>query len=136
MSGRPPAPRHRTWPQRVLLALGVVVLLGCGTAAAATAYFGLRFAQIDRVANIALDAAATGEPANYLIVGTDSRAGLDPKAPDAGGLMAGGEKGCNCTDTIMVLRVDPQARTANILSFPRDLWVPIADTGSKARINS
>ncbi|MDQ2650271.1 MAG: LCP family protein [Actinomycetota bacterium] len=136
MSGRPPAPRHRTWPQRLLLAVGVVVLLGCGTAAAATAYFGLRFAQIDRVANIALDAAAKGEPANYLIVGTDSRAGLDPKADDAGGLMANGEKGCNCTDTIMVVRVDPQSRAANILSFPRDLWVPIADTGNKARINS
>jgi LCP family protein required for cell wall assembly len=136
MSSRPPAPRHRTWPQRLVLAIGVVVILGCGTAAAATAYFGLRFASIDRVANIALDAAAKGEPANYLIVGTDSRAGLDPDAADAGGLMADGEKGCNCTDTIMVVRVDPQARTANILSFPRDLWVPIAPKGNKARINS
>jgi LCP family protein required for cell wall assembly len=36
----------------------------------------------------------------------------------------------------MVLRVDPDAQTANILSLPRDLWVPIADTGSKSRINS
>src|SRR5689334_6407956 len=103
MSSRPPATRHphphRTWPQRPVLWIGILVVFGCGTAAAATAYLGLRFASIDRVANIALDAAAKGEPANYLVVGTDSRAGLDPDADDAGGLMAGGEKGCNCTDT-------------------------------------
>lgn len=136
MSRRPPTQRHRTWAQRMLIVVGVVVILGCGTAAAATAYFGLRFAQIDRVNNIALDAAAKGEPANYLIVGTDSRAGLDPKADDAGGLLGGGETGCDCTDTIMVLRVDPTARTANILSFPRDLWVPIGASSRKARINS
>jgi LCP family protein required for cell wall assembly len=136
MSSRPPAPRHRTWPQRLILSIGIVVILGCGSAAAAAAYFGMRFAQIDRIDNIALDEAAKGQPANFLIVGTDSRAGLDPKADDAGGFLAGGEKGCDCTDTIMVVRVDPQTRSANILSFPRDLWVPIADTGKKARINS
>ena len=36
----------------------------------------------------------------------------------------------------MVLRVDPEEKQAQILSFPRDLWIPIADTGTKARINS
>jgi LCP family protein required for cell wall assembly len=88
------------------------------------------------VKNIALQGTAAGQPANYLIVGTDSRAGIDKTDPDAKAFLGGGEKGCNCTDTIMVLRVDPNAETANILSLPRDLWLPMADSGKKARINS
>ena len=136
MPTRSASPRGRTWAQRIVLVLGVLAVMGCATAAAGAAYFGLRFAQIDRVRDIALAEAAKGTPANYLIVGTDSRAGLDPKDPDSGGFTGGGETGCNCTDTIMVLRVDPNEQTANILSLPRDLWIPMADNGKKARINS
>ena len=33
------------------------------------------------------------------------------------------------SDTIMVLRVDPDETQAQILSFPRDLWVTIPDWG-------
>ena len=33
-------------------------------------------------------------------------------------------------------RIDPDEQTANVLSLPRDLWIPISDTGKKARINS
>jgi LCP family protein required for cell wall assembly len=119
-----------------MVALGVVVVLGCATAGAGAAYFGLRFAQIDRVDGIALREAAKGEPQNYLIVGTDSRAGLDPDDPDAGGFLGDGEQGCNCTDTIMVVRVDPDETQASVLSLPRDLWVPVQPSGRKARINS
>jgi LCP family protein required for cell wall assembly len=131
-----PLRRARTWPQRLLIALGVVAVLGCATAGAAAAYFGLRFSQIDRVEGIELEVAAKGEPQNYLIVGTDSREGLDPKDPDAAGFVGGGERGCNCTDTIMVVRVDPEETTASVLSLPRDLWVPVQPSGQKARINS
>ena len=60
-------------------------------------------------------------------MGTDSREGLDPTDPDAGGFL--GDQGCDCTDTIMVVRLDPKQGTASILSFPRDLYVPIAGTG-------
>src|SRR5688572_31662482 len=105
MSPRSRTPHGRTWAQRIVVAVGVLVVLGCASAAGAAAYFGLRFSSIDRVDNIALEAIEKGEPANYLIVGTDSRAGLDPEDPDAGGLLGGGKPGCNCTDTIMDLRV-------------------------------
>jgi polyisoprenyl-teichoic acid--peptidoglycan teichoic acid transferase len=119
-----------------MLAVGVLVVLSCASAAGAAAYFGLRYSQIDRVEGIDLQALAEGEPANVLVVGTDSRAGLDPDDPDAAGFLGGGETGCDCTDTIMVVRVDPDETTASVLSLPRDLWVPIADTGERARINS
>jgi LCP family protein required for cell wall assembly len=136
MSAASASPHRRTWPQRLLIAVGVVAVLGCATAGAGAAYFGLRFAQIDRVEGIALKEAAKGEPQNYLIVGTDSREGLDPRDPDSAGFVGGGERGCNCTDTIMVVRVDPNETKASVLSLPRDLWVPVQPSGRKARINS
>ncbi len=72
---------------------------------------------------------------NILVVGVDNDACIDPSSPSAGGFgdrTAMGER----SDTIMVLRLDPAAHRAAILSFPRDLWVDIAGGGGKQRINS
>ena len=132
-TAQPLRARSRTWPQRLLVLTGcLIVIVSVGTASVA-AYLGLRFGQIDRIDDIDLDARA-GDAANYLLVGTDSREGLDPNDPDAGGFL--GDSGCDCTDTIMVLRVDPKEKQAYLLSFPRDLYLPIAGTGDKARINT
>jgi len=53
--------------------------------------------------------------------------------------LRGGEnsgEGCpNCTDTILLLSVDPLTRTAGMLSIPRDLWVNIPGFGY-SRINT
>jgi len=35
----------------------------------------------------------------------------------------------HCTDTIMVLTVDPVTKTAGMLSIPRDMWVNIPGLG-------
>jgi len=45
-------------------------------------------------------------------------------------------EGCpTCTDTIMVLTVDPATKTAGMLSIPRDMWVNIPGAGY-GRINT
>ena len=133
-AARPLRSTRRSWPQRLVVAVGcVVVALSLGSATA-VGYLGLRFGQIDRVHNLRLQQQAAGQPANYLLVGTDSRAGIDVSDPDAGGFL--GDVACNCTDTIMVMRVDPQAHSAYLLSFPRDLYLPISGTGHMARINT
>lgn len=45
-------------------------------------------------------------------------------------------EGCPaCTDTIMVLTVDPVTKTAGMLSIPRDMWVNIPGSGY-SRINT
>jgi LCP family protein required for cell wall assembly len=36
----------------------------------------------------------------------------------------------------MLLRLDPRSEEVTLLSFPRDLWLPIAGTGESGRINS
>jgi LCP family protein required for cell wall assembly len=114
--------------------LGTVVVVAAVGAASVAAYLGLKYGQINRVEDITTTPVAAGEPANFLLVGTDSREGIDPSDPDAGGFL--GDTGCECTDTIMVLRIDPEEKEAYVLSFPRDLYLPISGTGETARINT
>jgi LCP family protein required for cell wall assembly len=73
---------------------------------------------------------------NFLFVGSDSRECIDPSSPYAGAFLNGEVGASHNTDTIMVVRVDPSAKQAAILSFPRDLWVRIAGTNRRGRINS
>jgi LCP family protein required for cell wall assembly len=72
---------------------------------------------------------------NFLITGADNNACIDPNskyAPAFGDRETMGER----SDTIMIMRVDPDTRRAAVLSFPRDLWVQIAGRTNKNRINS
>ena len=54
------------------------------------------------------------QPATALLIGYDARAGVD-------GFGASGSR----SDTVMLIRADPQLNTLSMLSFPRDLVVPI-----------
>jgi LCP family protein required for cell wall assembly len=74
---------------------------------------------------------------NFLLTGADNGACVDPDSPyaDAFGDEDSGRVG-ERSDTIMVFRVDPAAKRVAVLSFPRDLYVKIADSGNRGRINS
>jgi LCP family protein required for cell wall assembly len=72
-----------------------------------------------------LDVGNEGPAENFLIVGSDSREGLDEES-DAPGTRS---------DSIMILRRDPEHGAA-LLSIPRDLWVPIAGRGEEWKINA
>ena len=64
-----------------------------------------------------------GEPVNFLVVGTDSSIDVRQSAEDgAGGVASGGRA---LADVIMLLRLDPGAKSAWVLSIPRDLWAEI-----------
>ena len=54
------------------------------------------------------------QPATALLIGYDARAGVDSFG-------AAGSR----SDTIILMRADPQSNTLSMLSFPRDLVVPI-----------
>ncbi|MCX6048446.1 MAG: LCP family protein [Chloroflexi bacterium] len=58
---------------------------------------------------------------NVLLLGTDERSD-DPSPPR--------------TDTMILLTLDPNTQTAGMLSFPRDLWVPIPNLGITNKINT
>lgn len=70
----------------------------------------------------------TGKGLTFLLVGSDSRAGLDDLTNFGS---VGGARG----DVIMLVHVDPEASNPRILSIPRDLWVDIPGHGSN-RINA
>lgn len=70
----------------------------------------------------------SGDSLTFLIVGSDSRAGLDDLTNFG---VAGGARG----DVIMLVRVDSSTSSAQMLSIPRDLWVSIPGHGEN-RINA
>ena len=90
---------------------------------------------IERVEDLSDVLAANEGPAeNYLIVGSDTRDVIDADAEDAGLFLNGSTGEGGRSDTIMILRRDPETG-ASLLSIPRDLWVPIAGTGDDGKIN-
>lgn len=80
--------------------------------------------------------ASSGSIENFLLVGSDSRAGADPTATDAGGIGTEADVSGHRSDTIMILRRDRSTGDAALLSIPRDLWVQVPGHDSKRRINS
>lgn len=62
-----------------------------------------------------------GQPTNLLLIGSDTR----PSLGDPGR-----------SDTLMLVRMDPQRDFISMLSFPRDLYVPIADGHGTDKINA
>ena len=126
-SPRPARRRRRRWPL-VLVTIGALLGL-CVLVGSLLAWSMWR--DVERVD---LSDVATGatQGTNYLIVGTDSRAGVDADVANAGVIFGeglGGER----TDTIAVLHTG--AGGDRLLAIPRDLYVPIAG-GSPSRINA
>jgi LCP family protein required for cell wall assembly len=88
---------------------------------------------IPGIASVLNPASATVE--NFLLVGSDSRANIDPSSPDYGAIGSAADVEGSRSDTIMVLRRDLATNDPALLSIPRDLWVAIA-SGGKDRINA
>lgn len=106
------------------------VVVGAG------AVWGLwSFGRLDRK-NLSLSDAAEGEPQNYLLIGSDSRDGIERSDPGSGAMLAGGSPGGRRSDSIEIVRIDPRSTRISMLSIPRDLWLPIANTGTEQRINT
>jgi LCP family protein required for cell wall assembly len=70
----------------------------------------------------------SGDSLTFLVVGSDSREGLDDLSFFG---PAGGERG----DVVMLVRLDQATGNARMLSIPRDLWVDIPGNGP-GRINA
>lgn len=136
---QPRRPRRRWYEWLVILAaLGVAA--ACTTAAAGLWWADRKASELPRVAvGGTLDSVEdVGEdslvlPArNFLLVGADSTATLPEDDP----LRVGRSDAQLLTDTIMVLRVDPQRESVHLLSIPRDLWVTVAGGGYETKINA
>jgi LCP family protein required for cell wall assembly len=97
---------------------------------------GFAWWQFNRIERVDVgDALSPGGGAgtNYLIVGSDSREGIEAGDPNADAFIGSTVTG-ERTDTIMVLRMEGDQ--SFLLSIPRDLWVTNSATGDEGRINA
>jgi LCP family protein required for cell wall assembly len=125
---------HRSWPQRLLLATNVVLVVACLGAALGLSKIRSTIEDVP-VVDIGSSLTPTPEvtePRNFLIIGTDSAERLDEDDP----VTNGREQLGKLADVIMILRVDPRDGSAKLLSIPRDSRVSVAPDGGMARINS
>jgi LCP family protein required for cell wall assembly len=147
--------RHSGW-QRVILVVNILIVLACFAGAVALVV-GKRVRESVTAAPQATvvggegvpvnaDGVFVGDPTatfpaadpqaqNFLVVGDDSHACVDPDSPWAGAADPERTDLGQRSDTIMLVRIDPATKRAAILSFPRDLWVKVPGHG-RARINS
>lgn len=129
---------RRTWPQRLLLSLNIVLIIAALGAAAVLRFSYEKVGSLPRLElGDALAVASPSDggmgstPVNVLLVGTDSSSGLDPDDP-----VNHGRPSSRLADVIIVLRIEPDTGNAALLSIPRDLWAPIAGTESSNKINA
>ena len=112
----------------------MAVIIGCVLAGAGFMFVRAKLADVP-VVSVGLSLApkvSADEPQNLLIIGTDNA----DRLPSGDAVRSGRQKGERLADVIMVLRVDPRAKTASLLSIPRDSYIPIEPTGRKSKINS
>ncbi len=130
--GELPAPRRHRALRRVLIAMGVlvvvlVVLVGGGIWFLTDRYAGHiqridnAFSGINEQSRPAPASAAPGEsqpPVTFLLLGSDTRAHPAP-----------GEQPGSRSDATMLVRLSGDRKHAQVISIPRDSWVPIPGHG-------
>ncbi len=132
-----PARAHRAFARAIIGVTASIALV----VAAVSAYAYVGYLQAQDSVGIIPDppSSSVGAPApdfgpcvdnvcNYLILGSDSRAGLS----EGEQVQFGTDEdigGSNRSDVIMLVHTDPNLQKAIILSFPRDLWVDVPGRG-------
>jgi LCP family protein required for cell wall assembly len=118
--------------RRTLIACTFLTTVCTFVAGVGYVYVQSRLDQIKRLDLASLTGDAPGSVMNVLLVGSDTRTGLDGTGAGNG---ANDNVQGQVGDTIMILHVDPRRDTAAIVSVPRDLYVPIAG-GAPDRVNA
>ncbi|GAA1192908.1 LCP family protein required for cell wall assembly [Kitasatospora gansuensis] len=125
---KPPG-RRRNWWRVTRWTVGLLVLALVGTAVGSYVWADAKIRHVDAIADWS-GRPGDGPGTNWLLVGSDSRAGLTEQQERD--LHVGGESGIN-TDTIMVLHRGDNGPV--LMSIPRDSYVAIPGHG-KNKINA
>ena len=130
------ARRRRERQQNWLVVVAIVVTLGTA------GFMGIARALDDSLADVRRELSLTSvlaEPndqfVNFLVVGSDSRAGADPNDPDFANVGGEGDVQGRRSDTLIVVNVEKSTGIISLMSVPRDLWVTIGDSENTERIN-
>lgn len=144
-------PFRHTWPQRLIFGFNLVVAVGLLVGGGALVYANQRVTDrkvvtISPSENPSADGAVATDDLNdipegdlstknFLITGRDNNECVDSDSK-YGKTVEGRTGYAGLTDTIMIIRVNPKENQAAVLSFPRDLYVRIAKSDSRNRINT
>jgi LCP family protein required for cell wall assembly len=128
--------KRRRWVRRTVIGTSVVVVLALLLGGAGWFYLNYTFGHIQKVTVKGEQKEAPGAPINIMLVGSDSRSCVasNPTAKSHvdNGVPVTGQR----SDVLIVLRLVPADRRAEMLSIPRDTYVPIAGTNTENRINA
>ncbi|MFV0634928.1 LCP family protein [Demequina sp.] len=150
-STTPPAPgkRVRTRSRKRKAWIWVGAIVGVLVLAAGGTYLGIRAsinANIEHIPNALPEqtknpsdgttaepgtdepaAIETGDPINFLVMGSDSR--------QSGGDPTDWEYGAQRSDVLMMVQISGDRESVNVMSIPRDSWVPVPGYGT-TKINA
>ena len=119
---------------RFAVALAVSVPLVLGGVVGVNAFIDRKIDEIPRVKVKTAENTDPGQPANFLLIGSDTRAQVQtPEERAAFGDAGAG--GGQRSDTLMVIHVDPEQKSGFLVSFPRDLAVEVPGLGQQ-KINA
>lgn len=143
LAERPPAPPRSPRRRRagrvalvvaaVLVVVTAVAAVGLWRAAPKVEHLGDPFQDIPATARATADPAA-GTAMNILVIGSDSRA-ESAAAGDGATTSLDWRTGGQRSDVLMVAHLSADGKTAQVVSIPRDSWVPVPGYGT-AKINA
>ncbi len=116
-----------------MIALGVTFVLVTGGIVGANQVIASRLDDIPRIGGLQLPE-GPGKAGNYLVIGSDTRDFVE-SAGEQQAFGTSAETGPPKSDTLMVVHIDPDAKTSLLVSFPRDLLVNIPGHG-REKINA
>jgi LCP family protein required for cell wall assembly len=131
----PSAPRSGSRFRRIRWkrVLAITTAIALALVAFSGWYVYRTYSKLERIEVGAVLSGSSPSGTNYLIVGTDTREGLDPDMENADVVIGGGVSGSR-SDTVVLLHTGPDGN--RMLPIPRDLYLPIAGTGETNRINT
>ncbi len=128
----------RSWLDRALLAAVIAVALALFAVGSGYAYLQYRFDQVHKVTVKHLTRAPVGQPFNVLVIGSDTRAFVNPS--DAAHFGTAASNGGQRSDVVKIVHIVPATGQASVLSIPRDTMIAVAGdtqfTGKFNRINA
>ncbi len=119
----------------MVVLFGLLVFAAAVGGAAGLAVVKSQINKIPRVSvglSLSVEQESDSEAQNFLLVGIDSALGVDPDSP----IHIDRDVNTLLTDSVILVRIDPDADRVAMLSIPRDLWVPIAGKGRSERVNA
>jgi LCP family protein required for cell wall assembly len=133
MSSRSNKLRRGNW----LVSLGIAAIVAMAGATGLVVATNTQLSAVQRDVT-AVDSLSPTNDAfeNYLLVGSDSRAGSDPTDPDYNNVGAAVDVGGKRSDTLMVMHYVKKTGGLSLISIPRDLWVEIGNGSKSQRINT